>query len=75
MYMLQAGGVVLLVGDSTGLEFRKVASKGASQPFIMCMFGLYDQLSFSSCLSTGFSWSDFVRRGFKTPNYFRPPII
>ena len=47
MYMLQAGGVVLLVGDSTGLEFRKVASKGAAQPFIMCMFGLYDQLSFS----------------------------
>ena len=28
MYMLQAGGVVLLVGDNTGLEFREVASKG-----------------------------------------------
>ena len=47
MYMLQVGGVVLLVGDNTGLEFREVASKGAAQPFIMCMFGLYDQLSFS----------------------------
>ena len=35
MYMLQAGGVVLLVGDSTGLEFREVASKGAAQPFII----------------------------------------
>ena len=35
MYMLQAGGVVLLVGDSTRLEFREVASKGAAQPFII----------------------------------------
>ena len=35
MYMLQAGGVVLLVGDSTGLEFREVASKGAAQRFII----------------------------------------
>ena len=35
MYMLQAGGVVLLVGDNTGLEFREVASKGAAQPFII----------------------------------------
>ena len=35
MYMLPAGGVVLLVCDSTGLEFREVASKGADQPFIM----------------------------------------
>ena len=35
MYMLQAGLVVLLVGDSTGLEFREVASKGAAQPFII----------------------------------------
>ena len=35
MYMLQAGVVVLLVGDSTGLEFREVASKGAAQPFII----------------------------------------
>jgi hypothetical protein len=35
MYMLQAGGVVLLVGDNTGLEFREVASKGATQPFII----------------------------------------
>jgi hypothetical protein len=35
MYMLQAGGVVLLVGDNTRLEFREVASKGAAQPFII----------------------------------------
>ena len=35
MYTLQAGGVVLLVGDNTGLEFREVASKGAAQPFII----------------------------------------
>jgi len=35
MYMLQAGGVVLLVGDSTGLELREVASKGAAQRFII----------------------------------------
>ena len=35
MYMLPAGGVVLLVCDNTGLEFREVASKGAAQPFII----------------------------------------
>ena len=35
MCTLQAGGVVLLVGDNTGLEFREVASKGAAQPFII----------------------------------------
>ena len=54
MYMLQAGGVVLLVGDSTGLEFREVASKGAAQPYSVCSvcmtFPFDDSSTSTTCL-------------------------
>jgi hypothetical protein len=35
------------VGIDTGLKFREVPQGGRSLYYLVCVFGLYDQLSFS----------------------------